>query len=62
MDDHRFQQLLDAARKAFNTRGDNLSMRSKARRDYNRTIDLLSLECDQIQWARVQEEMANDWP
>lgn len=61
MDDHRFEQLLAAARVAFTTKGDDLPTRSRALRQYRQTLDLLELESTPAQWARVQTAIANDW-
>jgi hypothetical protein len=61
MDDRKFEELFAAARNAFRTGGDDLAVRSKARHQYRQAIDLLEIECDAAQWARVEAAIAAKW-
>lgn len=59
--EERFQRLYATAYKAFNVRGDDLARRSAARREYRQALDLLELESDPEQWARVESAIAVNW-
>lgn len=61
MTEERFQKLYAAAYKAFNVKGDDVSVRSAALRQYRQALDLLELESDQEQWARVESAVAAGW-
>lgn len=62
MDDQRFEQLLEAARKYAHVKPDILNFRSNARSQLRQTLALLELESTPEQWAKVLEAIEADWP
>jgi hypothetical protein len=62
MDSNRFRQLYDTARNAANVKGDDVRVRSDARRHLRQALDLLSLEAEANQWAVVEWARKNGFP
>lgn len=62
MDKEKFRQLYETARKAAQVKGDDLSERSRARRQLRQTLDVLSIQCEARQWQSVEWARQNDFP
>jgi hypothetical protein len=62
MTSERFKQLYETVRNAANVKGDDVRVRSDARRHLRQALDLLSLEAEANQWAAVEWAMKNGYP